>query len=630
MSYTQSPPQRYIHIDDYSPVGFDNGPDDAAFANARADLAASGYHTLIIGQKQYWLQNGFNLNAYTDAYGNMYPPLSNVLITSDSAVGLDAGVPGYFNGMPATIILSPGYADPGSNVYTGGSEPCRTTGSIFLGSSCGITNLRIMSLAAYQFALSVANGQATSVSANALVFGAGASMANAVGIANGMLGVSAGGGTAIQIDADNCYLDNLVLLGFRNGITCVPSPGATARSPRIGWIKSDCANTFRVDSSEDSGIIDGPIAMVNSLTESVGHAYGTITGTPTLLNGGTSLSYSYTGADNIGATMPGLPLTIGLNTSVMGSPTVPIFNAANVGNLNPAGVPSNRYSAIASDFNTTTTTTAGGKVTFTVTGSIFLPNIPPETFFQPSGSTSAVIVGSVLNGNLTLPPTYTGAVGPNQLLSGVGGVAGDLVTLAPGTTIGNSLSSNTWTVTVPAYAEQQVVTIPGTNTALVDGSISNVVSSMTTTSILSVDSSVGVSLAIGQLVYGPGIPGGTTISSLGTMGSNVATLSPAIPSPVALEFIYATASGTTTAFAASCSISGTNLTTTGTLAMGDLLFGVGVLPNSFVANAPPPLYRECVPGGGYWAWNQWHAWLTCFFDCCTCSTWRRCYFQWEF
>ena len=61
-----TPPIRYIHIDDYSPVGIDNGPDDAAFANARADLAASGFHTLVIGRKQYWLQNGFNLNSYTD------------------------------------------------------------------------------------------------------------------------------------------------------------------------------------------------------------------------------------------------------------------------------------------------------------------------------------------------------------------------------------------------------------------------------------------------------------------------------------------------------------------------------------------------------------------------------------
>ncbi len=41
-----TPPLRYIHIDDYSPVGIQNGPDDAAFANARADLLAYGYHTL--------------------------------------------------------------------------------------------------------------------------------------------------------------------------------------------------------------------------------------------------------------------------------------------------------------------------------------------------------------------------------------------------------------------------------------------------------------------------------------------------------------------------------------------------------------------------------------------------------
>jgi hypothetical protein len=54
-----TPPLRYIHIDDYSPIGIDNGPDDAAFANARADLAAYGYHTLVLGQKQQavgWVQ----------------------------------------------------------------------------------------------------------------------------------------------------------------------------------------------------------------------------------------------------------------------------------------------------------------------------------------------------------------------------------------------------------------------------------------------------------------------------------------------------------------------------------------------------------------------------------------------
>jgi hypothetical protein len=33
-------PLRYIHIDDYHPNGIDNGPDDIASANARADLAA--------------------------------------------------------------------------------------------------------------------------------------------------------------------------------------------------------------------------------------------------------------------------------------------------------------------------------------------------------------------------------------------------------------------------------------------------------------------------------------------------------------------------------------------------------------------------------------------------------------
>ena len=49
-----TPPLRYIHIDDYAPCGIDNGPDDAAFANARADLAAFGYHMLVVGTKQYW------------------------------------------------------------------------------------------------------------------------------------------------------------------------------------------------------------------------------------------------------------------------------------------------------------------------------------------------------------------------------------------------------------------------------------------------------------------------------------------------------------------------------------------------------------------------------------------------
>jgi hypothetical protein len=156
-----TPPLRYIHIDDYSPVGFENGPDDAAFANARADLAANGFHTLVIGQKRYWLQNGFNLNSYTDAFGVLWPALINILITSDSAIGLDYGSNGYFDNLPATIILSPGFADPGPAVYAGGSEPCRTTGSIKLNDNCSITNLRIMSLAAYQFSLSNTTGFAT-------------------------------------------------------------------------------------------------------------------------------------------------------------------------------------------------------------------------------------------------------------------------------------------------------------------------------------------------------------------------------------------------------------------------------------------------------------------------------------
>ena len=42
-----TPPLRYIHIDDYSPVGIANGPDGAAFANARADLAAYGPRTRL-------------------------------------------------------------------------------------------------------------------------------------------------------------------------------------------------------------------------------------------------------------------------------------------------------------------------------------------------------------------------------------------------------------------------------------------------------------------------------------------------------------------------------------------------------------------------------------------------------
>ena len=72
-----APPLRYIHIDDYSPVGYQNGPDDLAFANARADLAAYGYHTLILGQSQYWLENDFNLNAFTDVFGVAQPALYN-------------------------------------------------------------------------------------------------------------------------------------------------------------------------------------------------------------------------------------------------------------------------------------------------------------------------------------------------------------------------------------------------------------------------------------------------------------------------------------------------------------------------------------------------------------------------
>jgi len=112
-----TPPLRYIHIDDYAPCGIDNGPDDAAFANARADLAAFGYHMLVVGTKQYWLQNGFNLNSYTDYNGTIYPALTNVLITSDSFSGGVGSSYGICNGLPGTIILSPRYADLRKRTY---------------------------------------------------------------------------------------------------------------------------------------------------------------------------------------------------------------------------------------------------------------------------------------------------------------------------------------------------------------------------------------------------------------------------------------------------------------------------------------------------------------------------------
>ncbi len=219
-------------------------------------MAAYGYHTLVIGRKQYWLQNGFNLNAYTDFNNVQWPALRNVLITSDSYSGFGSGTNRIYCALPGTIILSPGFADPNPIAYVGGSEPCRTTGSIRLTDACGITNLRVMSLAAYQYSLLAAANLDGSGFGNNLIWGPINGGATEVGGSGGMLYVPAGGGTAVQIDGDYCYVDDLSILGFRNAIVCVPqqttSPGC-GKSPRIGRIQVDTANAYRTDQSNASG-----------------------------------------------------------------------------------------------------------------------------------------------------------------------------------------------------------------------------------------------------------------------------------------------------------------------------------------------------------------------------------------
>jgi len=68
--------------------------------------------------------------ARTDYSGIQYPNLTEILITSDCFIGNTVDSNAIYGGLPGTIILSPGFTDPAVNAYVGGSEPCRTTGSI--------------------------------------------------------------------------------------------------------------------------------------------------------------------------------------------------------------------------------------------------------------------------------------------------------------------------------------------------------------------------------------------------------------------------------------------------------------------------------------------------------------------
>jgi hypothetical protein len=570
-----TPPLRYIHIDDYSPVGIDNGPDDAAFANARADLAAYGYHTLVVGRKQYWLQNGLNLLSYTDFNNITYPELRSILITSDSFVGGDissgSALPSDYVGLPGTIILSEGFADPDPNVYTGGSEPCRTTSPIRLAHACALTNLRIFSLGAYNFCRGVAAGLNNPAKTNARIWGPGASMASAVPYAGGRLYVPAGGGTAIIIQGDYCFIDNLFALGFRNLIVCTPqnSGGTSSESfPRIGFVKGDMANGFRFDWSGGGGIVTGPFRQEASLTAETNKAGGDGPFTAITTSGNaTSTSLTFKSA-NLGSPLdyyPGQPLTILLSND--SNPLVSDGNAVvspcNTLNVDAAGNPTNRYNA---------TVTSATEVSGVATLTVGLAGVPYDSFVDIGSREPNIGSFSQGLGTITLAtsdPTVVPTLG--QTVSGT--------SIYPGTTISGSLSTFSYTVNTAQTTLPEIMDIfPSTGSAVITAKVT----ASTTTGaggVLNVQSTTIGAVANGQFLFGDGVPPDTSVtSSLSantwqlnntfTIQSETLTLVPATSSTMAS--ITSVGSSTTLVFPP------------GGLAVGEAVFGSGVLPGTFV------------------------------------------------
>ena len=592
-----TPPIRYIHIDDYSPVGIDNGPDDAAFANARADLAASGFHTLVIGRKQYWLQNGFNLNSYTDysvnPSGNLLPALHNVLITSDSfSGGSDSSAPRFFTGLPGTIILSPGFADPTSSIvplayaYSGGSEPYRTTGSIQLANSCGLTNLRIMSLAAYQYCLSAANGLDTLPLANALIWGpGGTSMQSAVGVANGQLYVPAGGGTAIQIDGDFCYLDNLVILGFRNQIVGAailgmnPTTGGPG-APRIGWTKTDAANGIRIDGCEQAGALSGPLENLGLMTTKLGS--GTNVAPFQLASGsGTSCvgTVTITNSNDPGVLAPssfavGAPLKISL-TGAMTSGAV--YSPYNTANATAAGVPSNRFDAYV------VSATALG--TGTLSLEFEIPGISLGSLYDVTCTQSASCFGTIKSGTL-YASGINGFLSPGQLVSGSGVGAGVYVTDIV------SATSSTATCTVSSSSVSVTTGLTLQPGATVVGSITSTGVNSLGAQTLSITGTVSGVPAVGQLLTDGDVIPGTEISAYLASPGGVSTWQLAVPQNCQNSLINAFSGAV--AIGGASGISGNTLSLSsimaGTAAVGQLVIGNGIPLGTTISAGSGPSY----------------------------------------
>jgi hypothetical protein len=558
--------QRYIHIDDFGPVGFDNGPDDAAFAAARAALAATGYRTLVIGSGQYWLQNGFNLNAYADANGILYPALPNVLITSDSSLGVTTQKYPVYSGLPATIVLSPGYADPTVDAYTDGSEPCRTTGSIKLSDSSSIANVRIISLTAYQFSLAVARGYDNAMLADALVCGPTSSMSVPVSAANGMLGVSAGGGTALQFDGSSCSAYNIAILGFRNGIVSVPllNGNASGDFPFIGPVLGDCANLVRIDGCVSEGRYPGPINQDNLLTESLKYSFMP-QGIMSDANGGTDFLFGISGSSGNGTfgstkiptASPGIGQEFTV-TVIVEATQGPCYNAANLGRLNPVGNPMNRYIG-----------TITGLPTTSVNGTLNFPGIPLSSFYDATCLTAGIVKGN-LDGStyetLTVSAVETGAVAAGQW------VTPSVYIESVDIEISGAISTITCTLTgALSSIGTGTTTFNLTPGVLATGSISG------TTLVAS--GITGGTLAAGQLVTGAGIFPGTTISGGGPGSGTYTVVVPQVAGPAVFTAMSAGAETVTL----TGTISGTVASLGSGAQAGQVLSGSGILPGSYLS-----------------------------------------------
>ena len=183
-------------------------------------------------------------------------------------------------------------------------------------------------------------------------------MAALVPSSGGLLNVPAGGGTAILIDGDSCYVDNVYLLGFRNSIAAVPEKaGGTASvgDPRIGWVKGDMANGFRFDQTGGGGRVSGPFTQDGALTQGYGNSpsedptnsnlIGTVTGDS---NSSTLIVSNSTSLGGPSIYAPNMPLTVILvqNSAVGSGSGAAIFSPYNTSNTNAAGVATNRFNAV--------------------------------------------------------------------------------------------------------------------------------------------------------------------------------------------------------------------------------------------------------------------------------------------